>query len=90
MGNASGNYWVEIIGGREHVSPIHSEKNTIFHSNCRGILVAILKDEEELPKIAGIPQSLRDRFGDAVNDLLPRKPITRKGTPARVEADAHN
>jgi phage gp29-like protein len=54
-------------------------QNTIFHSNCRGIWVAILKDEEELPKISGIPQSLRDRFGDAVNDLIqPKSPITRK------------
>lgn len=54
-------------------------RNTIFHSNCRGIWVAILQDEEEKPSIGGIPQSLRDRFGDAVNDLLqPKKPIVRK------------
>jgi hypothetical protein len=45
-------------------------QNTIFHSTCRGIWVAILKDEEKLPKITGIPKSLRDRFGDAVNDLV--------------------
>jgi phage gp29-like protein len=63
-------------------------QNTIFHSNCRGIWVAILKDEEELPAIGGIPKTIRDRFGDAVNDLIqPRKPITKKGTPAREEAD---
>lgn len=63
-------------------------QNTIFHSNCRGIWVAIKKDEDELPKIGGIPQTLRDRFGDTVNDLLqPRNPITKKGTPARAEAD---
>ncbi|MGY3406113.1 hypothetical protein ACVWZV_002226 [Bradyrhizobium sp. GM5.1] len=54
-------------------------QNTIFHSNCRGIWVAILKDEEELPTIGGIPQSLRDRFGDAVNDLIqPKKPMPKK------------
>ena len=48
-------------------------------SNCRGIWVAILEDEEDPPAIAGIPQSLRDRFGDAVNDLLqPKKPQTQK------------
>jgi hypothetical protein len=48
----------------------------IFHSNCRG-WVAILKDEEELPSIGGIPQTLRDRFGDVVNDLMqPKKPLT--------------
>jgi hypothetical protein len=49
-------------------------QNTIFHSNCRSIWVAILKDEEELPSIGGIP-------GDAVNDLIltqPRNSITRK------------
>jgi len=48
--------------------------------------VGILKDEAELPKIGGIPQSLRDRFGDAVNALLqPTKPITKKDSPARKE-----
>lgn len=63
-------------------------RNTIFHSNCRGIWVAILKDEENPPAIGGIPASVRDRFGDAVNELLePKRPITKKGTPARKEAD---
>jgi hypothetical protein len=42
----------------------------IFHSNCRGIWVAILNDETGKPDITGIPQSLRDRFGNAVNDLV--------------------
>jgi hypothetical protein len=31
-------------------------QNTIFHSNGRGIWVANLTDEEELPKITGIPK----------------------------------
>ena len=63
-------------------------QNTIFHSNCRGIWVAILKDEDQLPAVGGIPQSLRDRFGDAVNVLLqPKTPVTKKGTAARKEAD---
>jgi hypothetical protein len=53
--------------------------NTIFHSNCRGIWVAIMKDEEEPPKIGGIPQAIRDRFGDVVNDLIqPKKPQRKK------------
>jgi hypothetical protein len=39
--------------------------NTIVHSNCRGIWVAILQDEEDPPSIGGIPQTSRDRFGDA-------------------------
>lgn len=63
-------------------------ENTIFHSNCRGIWVEILLSEEELPSIGGIPQSLRDRFGDATNDLLqPRVPQTRKNTLARKEVE---
>jgi hypothetical protein len=63
-------------------------QNTIFHSNCRGIWVAILNDEEEQPAIGGIPQTLRDRFGDVVNDLIqPKNPITKKNTLARNEAD---
>lgn len=54
-------------------------RNTIFHSNCRGIWVEILEAEEDKPKIGGIPQTLRDRFGDAVNDLMqPRTPIVKK------------
>jgi hypothetical protein len=58
------------------------------HSNCRGINVAILIDEHELPKITGIPQSLRSRIGDTINDVeQPKKPITKKVTPAREEAD---
>ena len=58
------------------------------HSNCRGINVAILVDEDELPKISGIPKSLRARIGDTVNDVdQPSSPITKKGTAARDEAD---
>jgi hypothetical protein len=69
------NYCVSIDGRViEKGDPFGS--NTIFHSSCRGIWVAILKDEEELPTIGGIPKSLRDRFGDAVNDLIqPKKPL---------------
>ncbi len=53
--------------------------NTIFHSQCRGIWVAILMDEEGSPAIGGIPQSLRDRFGDVVNDLIqPKKPMPKR------------
>jgi hypothetical protein len=58
------------------------------HSNCRGIWVAIMKDEAELPKISGIPKTIRDRIGDTVNDVeQPSKPITKKNSPARKEAD---
>jgi hypothetical protein len=57
--------------------------NTIFHSSCRGLWSEILVEEEEKPPISGIPQSLRDRFGDAVNALIqPRKPIVKKDSLA--------
>lgn len=60
----------------------------IFHSNCRGIWVEILVDEENKPKISGIPNSLRDRFGDAVNELVqPNNPIVKKNTPAAKQAN---
>lgn len=63
-------------------------KNSIFHSGCRGIWVEILLDEEELPAIGGIPASVRDRFGDDVNDLIqPKTPITKKNSLARKEAE---
>lgn len=63
-------------------------QNTIFHSGCRGIWVAILLDEAELPPIGGIPNTVRDRFGDVVNDLIqPREPITKKNSAARKEVE---
>ena len=58
-------------------------KQGIFHSRCRGIWVEILHDESEKPKISGIPNSLRDRFGDGVNELMqPKKPIVKKKSAA--------
>lgn len=63
-------------------------QNSIFHSGCRGIWVAIMLDEEELPGIGGIPASIKDRFGDTVNDLIqPRTPITKKDSLARKEVE---
>jgi len=54
-----------------------------FHSSCRGIWVEILKDEEEKPKITGVPNSIRDRIGDATNELLqPKTPIIKKSSAA--------
>lgn len=62
--------------------------NTIFHSGCRGIWVEIMMAESELPPIGGIPKTIRDRFGDAVNDLLqPKTPVTQKDSAARKEAE---
>lgn len=63
-------------------------RNTIFHSGCRGIWVSILLDEQELPSIGGIPKTLRNRFGDAVNDLIqPKVPQTKKESLARKEQE---
>jgi hypothetical protein len=63
-------------------------RNTIWHSNCRGLWVAILMEEEEKPSIDGIPQSLKDQFGDAVNDLIqPRTPTNTKDSLARKEIE---
>jgi hypothetical protein len=45
-------------------------------------------DEEEKPSIGGIPQSLHDRFGDAVNDLIqPRTLQNTKTSLARKEVE---
>lgn len=82
---------MEILDrGTCHYCPVreqpHIEKNdsfgqnTIFHLNCRGIWVAILKDEAERPPIGDISQLLHDRFGDAVNDLIqPKNQCGRSG-----------
>jgi uncharacterized protein DUF935 len=51
-----------------------------FHSNCRGIWVAILKEEENPPEIEGIPSNLGDYYGGEVNSLVqPPKPIVKPG-----------
>jgi hypothetical protein len=39
-----------------------------FHFKCRGIWVAVMKDEQELPAITGVPQDLRERIG-SLNDF---------------------
>ena len=63
-------------------------KSSIFHSNCRGIWVEIMNDEEELPKIKGIPDSIRDRVGESVNELVqPKKPIVKKDSLASQMLD---
>lgn len=58
-------------------------KATIFHSNCRGIWVAVMKDEAELPEIKGVPDSLKNRWKGGVNDFEQLDaPITDPGTIA--------
>lgn len=87
LDNRTCNYCISLDGRvLERDDPF--TRNTIFHTGCRGMWVAVLKDEAELPKIEGLPDALRDRFGDAVNDLIqPKKPITKKNTAARKRAD---
>lgn len=60
----------------------------IFHGNCRGIWVEILKDEEDPPEVTGVPDSLGDYYGGQPNSLLqPPKPILIEGSPAKAEVD---
>jgi hypothetical protein len=69
----------ESIDGRIVTMDDDLASTDIFHSNCRGIWVAILNDETDKPDITGVPQSLRDKFGNAVNDLVqPKTPIALK------------
>lgn len=57
----------------------------IFHSSCRGIWVAILKDEvgHENITITGVPNDLADLYGGETNQLTqPKKPILEPNSPA--------
>lgn len=55
----------------------------IFHSNCRGIWVAILKDEANPPAIDGVPESVSDHWGGETNSLVqPKTPIPKPGSLA--------
>lgn len=66
-------------------------KNAIFHTGCRGIWVEILKDEQELPDIDGVPDSLRDRFGYGVNELVqPQNAQTKDGSLAKRFLQSRN
>lgn len=81
LDSATCNYCLSI-DGRIVEKDDRFAKNTIFHSGCRGIWVEILMDEEQKPPIDGIPKSLRDRVGDAVNDLVqPKTPKNTKKNP---------
>lgn len=59
-----------------------------FHSNCRGIWVEILQDEENKPTISGVPNSIRDKVGEEANELIqPKNPIVKKNSPAAKKID---
>ena len=63
-------------------------KTGTFHSNCRGIWVEILEGEENKPKISGVPSSIRDKVGDATNELLqPITPIVKQRSSAKKKID---
>jgi hypothetical protein len=54
-------------------------KMDAVHSNCRGIWVEIMKNEEVKPPITGVPESLRGNWGGMINLVKqPSKPIVRK------------
>lgn len=56
---------------------------TIFHGNCRGIWVEILKDEIDPPEVTGVPANISDYYGGEPNALIqPKNPIVRKGSLA--------
>lgn len=58
-------------------------KTNSFHSNCRGIWVEILKDEENPPEVGGIPGNLADYWGGQPNELIqPPRPMPLPGTLA--------
>lgn len=53
----------------------------IFHADCRGIWVEILKDEENKPEITGVPDALDDYYEGQPNALTqPPRPIVDKGS----------
>ena len=58
----------------------------VFHNNCRGIWVAIGKDEKNPPDVTGVPEDLADYYGGQPNSLVqPPRPILQPGSPAEEE-----
>ena len=60
-------------------------REDIFHSNCGGIWVEIMKDEAELPEITGVPKSITKNY-EGVNDFKQLK--NPQVTKASLAADA--
>lgn len=57
-----------------------------FHDSCRGIWVAILKEELNPPEITGVPDDLASYYGGQPNALVqPPRPIIQPGSPATEE-----
>lgn len=57
-----------------------------YHDSCRGIWVAILKDELNPPEITGVSDDLASYYGGQPNALVqPPRPIIQPGSPATEE-----
>lgn len=62
-----------------------------YHTNDRGIWVAILKDEENPPDITGVPDRIAQYYDGHTNALIqPPKPIVRPGSAAAAEVERRN
>lgn len=58
----------------------------IFHTNCRGIWVAIMKDEQNPPAVTGIPNEVGQYYGGQPNALVqPKNAIVDPQAPAAGE-----
>ena len=76
------NFCISMDG---RVVPVGDEwaSTDIFHSNCRGIWVAILNDEVNPPPIDGVPSNVADLYGGEPNSLVqPKRPIPKPGSLA--------
>lgn len=61
-------------------------KMDTFHTNCRGIWVEILTDEQNPPEVTDVPSNLGDYYGGQTNQLVqPPRPIVRPDSPAATE-----
>jgi len=58
-----------------------------FHTNCRGIWVEIMNDEQNPPEITGVPDNVGNYYGGQPNQLIqPKAPIVQPNSPAAAEA----
>lgn len=66
----------ESIDGKVVEKDDSFAKTDIFHSNCRGLWVAIMNDEQDAPDITGVPDELAAYYGGEVNALVqPKAPL---------------
>ena len=63
------------------VAPDDAWTNTdIFHTNCRGIWVAIMNSEQNPPPIDGVPDNVGSYYGGQTNELVqPKTPMPKAG-----------